>query len=75
MLCVMICKIHHPGVGFFVVVRSLVKVHQINLYQRQKSWSFHLLVDILYMACCSLFPAYYGHNCRNVLSTFRLIAA
>ena len=55
MLCVMICNIHHPGMGFFAVARALAKVHQIDLYQRQKSWSFHWLVDILYPACYRLF--------------------
>ena len=55
MLCVMIRNIHHPGMGFFAVTRAPVKIHQIDFYQRQKSWSFHWLIDILYMACYRLF--------------------
>ena len=55
MLCVMICNIHHLGMGFFAVARALAKVHQIDLCQRQKGWSFHRLVDILYTACYRLF--------------------
>ena len=55
MLCVMICDIHYPGMGFFAVARALAKVHQVDLYQRQKSWSLHWLVDTLYTACYRFF--------------------
>ena len=68
MLCVMICNLHHPGMGFFAFARALAKVHQIDLYQRQRSWNLHWLTNILYTACYRLFLCMIWaqlHECIN----------